>query len=178
MPYLSCIKIRAVLIFAQWKCANLSTARNLSCAKRSELQPPGGKKNTFFFRFEHLISQHWIIKNNFFDYFQIQIIKIAKWNVLWKSTVRKCVNINNNVRIICLFKDFQVKKNRWKYFHLSFCFKNFHFFLKKEKINRFFAYFYYVLLREFKVARKYLNQLREFKVREFMYCAKIMVREL
>ena len=44
--------------------------------------------------------------------------------------------------------------------------------------NRFLGHLYQILLREFKVARKYSFQLRENKVREILYCAKMMVREL
>ena len=45
--------------------------------------------------------------------------------------------------------------------------------VKKWQKNRFLGHLYQILLREFKVARIILN-----RVREFMYRAKMMVREL
>ena len=44
--------------------------------------------------------------------------------------------------------------------------------------SNFLHYLKSILLREFKAARIILNLVREFKVCEFMYCAKMMVREL
>ena len=96
------------------------------------------------------------------------------------DSVRNCADLVNKRWKRYAFSEFIriSRKNKKKYPFIEVFMLRIYFFLKNRQKIDFMGHLYQFLLREFKVARKYIFQLREFKMREFMYCAKMMVREL
>ena len=91
--YLKCTNFRAVLIFAQQRCAKISTARKLSCAKKAW-------KNWWNTGLWEAKQDHLYAMNIFWH---LPFILICKNRLLWHSLILWIIKKRRSICIVFIF---------------------------------------------------------------------------